>query len=115
MTHDPDQYNELVQPNVSLIMDDGYGGDRDDSSSDDNDGTTTGMTTNKNQPTPHDIVCKFIEESVKVVGLDVEVTGVEYHHHCDSTTSIIVDKAGTEALAASLGVKNPMRWRPYFP
>ena len=87
MTHDPDQYNELLQP-VSIIMD--------DNDVDNSDGTK-----------PHDMVCKFIEECVQVDGLEIEVTGVDY----DSK----IDKARTEELAASLGVDNPMRWRPYFP
>mmetsp|Transcript_30063 Transcript_30063/g.73022 ORF Transcript_30063/g.73022 Transcript_30063/m.73022 type:complete len:340 (-) Transcript_30063:184-1203(-) len=87
MTHDPDQYNELVQP---IMLDD-------DDVDNSNDGTKK----------PHDMVCKFIEESVQVDGLEVEVTGVDY----DSS----VDKTRTEVLAASLGVENPMRWRPYFP
>mmetsp|Transcript_30062 Transcript_30062/g.73021 ORF Transcript_30062/g.73021 Transcript_30062/m.73021 type:complete len:343 (-) Transcript_30062:113-1141(-) len=88
MTHDPDQYNELVQP---IMLDD-------DDVDNSNDGTKK----------PHDMVCKFIEESVQVDGLEVEVTGVDY----DSSK---VDKTRTEALAVSLGVDNPMRWRPYFP
>jgi MoaA/NifB/PqqE/SkfB family radical SAM enzyme len=76
MTHDPELYDELVQPSFL------------------------------NGAKPHSMVCKFIQESVQVPGLDVEVTGVDRQG--------IVDKSKTEALAASLGVTNPMRWRPYF-
>ena len=53
----------------------------------------------------HEVVCDFIVSAIDV-GLGVEVTGVD---------RIEVDKAATESLAKSLGVVDPVRWRPYFP
>lgn len=53
----------------------------------------------------HEMVCDFIVSALDV-GLDVEVTGVD---------RVEVDKAATEKLAKSLGVADPVRWRPYFP
>jgi hypothetical protein len=52
-------------------------------------------------------MCTFIRQAVKVDGdLEVEATAVDRPD---------VDKAKTEALAKSLGVTIPVRWRPYFP
>jgi hypothetical protein len=56
----------------------------------------------------HDIVCQFITDCVQVDGLDVELT-------CVDQPDVGIDKAKTEALAVSLGVTQPIRWRPYFP
>lgn len=53
----------------------------------------------------HEMVCDFIVSALDV-GLDVEVTAVD---------RVEVDKAATEKLAKSLGVTDPVRWRPYFP
>ena len=53
----------------------------------------------------HERVCRFIQQAVQV-GLQVEVTGV------DRTE---VNKEETEALAQSLGVTQPVRWRSYHP
>ena len=54
-----------------------------------------------------DTVCGFIREAVAVDGdLEVETTAIDRPD---------VDKAKTEALAESLGVTRPVRWRPYFP
>ena len=53
----------------------------------------------------HEMVCNFIVSALDV-GLGVEVTGVD---RAD------VDKAATEELAKTLGVADPVRWRPYFP
>jgi hypothetical protein len=52
----------------------------------------------------HGRVCRFIQQAVQA-GLEVEITGV------DRTD---VDKETTEALARSLKVSSPVRWRPYF-
>ena len=54
---------------------------------------------------PHDVVCQFIRTSLQT-GLTVEVTGVARPD---------VDQGKTEALAKSLGVTEPFRWRSYFP
>lgn len=52
-------------------------------------------------------VCNFIQDAASINGdLEIETTAVDRPD---------VDKAKTEALAASLGVTNPVRWRPYFP
>ena len=57
--------------------------------------------------TGFDVVCNFIQEAVRVNGdLEVELTAIDRPD---------VDKAKTEALAESLGVRMPVRWRPYFP
>ena len=59
------------------------------------------------QETGFETMCSFIKDSVNVEGdLEVEATAVERPD---------VDKVRTEALAVSLGVTNPVRWRPYFP
>lgn len=51
-------------------------------------------------------VCNFAQAATRVNGeLVVETTAVDRPD---------VDKAKTEALSASLGVENPVRWRPYF-
>lgn len=52
-----------------------------------------------------DVVCAFIGNCVDI-GLNVEVTGVDREE---------VDKEAAEELARSLGVIEPVRWRPYFP
>ena len=52
-----------------------------------------------------DVVCEFIGSCIDI-GLDVEVTGVDREE---------VDKEAAEELARSLGVVEPVRWRPYFP
>ena len=52
-----------------------------------------------------DVVCAFIGNCVDI-GLNVEVTGVDREE---------VDKVAAEELARSLGVIEPVRWRPYFP
>ena len=77
MTHDPGQYDELMKPNLA-----------------DNDDTTA-----------HEVVCLFIQESIKV-GLSVEATGVARED---------VSQAATEKLAKALGIEETFRWRPYFP
>ena len=52
-------------------------------------------------------MCNFVKDAVSVRGdLEVEATAVDRPD---------VDKAKTEALARSLGVTKPVRWRPYFP
>jgi TatD family-associated radical SAM protein len=53
----------------------------------------------------HERVCHFVQQAVQV-GLQVEVTGIEREG---------VDKAGTEALAQSLGVTEAFRWRSHHP
>jgi pyruvate-formate lyase-activating enzyme len=53
----------------------------------------------------HERVCRFIQQAIQV-GLEVEVTGVDREE---------VNKAETEALAISLGVTEPVRWRSYHP
>ena len=53
----------------------------------------------------HEMVCDFIVSALDV-GLGVEVTAVDRDE---------VDKVATESLAKSLGVVDPVRWRPYFP
>lgn len=53
----------------------------------------------------HERVCRFIQQAVKV-GLQVEVTGVDREE---------VNKGEMEALARSLGVTEPVRWRSYHP
>jgi pyruvate-formate lyase-activating enzyme len=53
----------------------------------------------------HERVCRFIQQAVQV-GLQVEVTGVDRAE---------VNKEETEALAQSLGVTEPVRWRSYHP
>lgn len=53
----------------------------------------------------HAVVQSFIKDAI-ATGLEVEVTGVDRPG---------VEKAGTEVLAAELGVTMPFRWRPYFP
>ena len=50
-------------------------------------------------------VREFIRSAVHV-GLQVETTAVDRPE---------VDKEETQKLATSLGVKGPVRWRPYFP
>lgn len=56
--------------------------------------------------TAHESVCHFITDALKC-GLGVEVTGVE---------SPDVDKEAMEKLATEqLGVKEKVRWRPFFP
>lgn len=52
----------------------------------------------------HFIVCEFIRQALRC-NLKVEVTGVDRPD---------VDKDATQQLASSLGVSNPIRWRPYF-
>ena len=52
----------------------------------------------------HAIVCQFIQQALEE-GLQVETTGIDRND---------VDKAATEALAKSLHVTKPFRWRPYF-
>jgi len=54
---------------------------------------------------PHDIVQSFIRAAVNA-GVQIEVTAVDRPQ---------VDKEKTEQLAVSLGVKDPIRWRRYFP
>jgi len=84
MTWNADQYNELVKPEL-------FGGvfDRD-----------------RPPEEGFERMCAFIRDAVKVEGdLEVEVTAVDRPD---------VDKAKTEALAKSLGVTIPVRWRPYF-
>ena len=56
--------------------------------------------------TPFDTVCGFVREAVSVPGMVVETTAVDRPD---------VDKVKTQALSESLGVKDPVRWRPYFP
>jgi hypothetical protein len=57
--------------------------------------------------TGFDTVCNFVRDAVTVDGeLEVEITAVDRPD---------VDKTKTEALAESLGVTTPVRWRPYFP
>ena len=50
-------------------------------------------------------VCQFIRNAIQS-GLDTEVTAIDRPD---------VNKTQTEALAMSLGVQPPVRWRPYFP
>lgn len=57
--------------------------------------------------TGFDTMCSFVNDAVQVDGdLEVETTAVDRPD---------VDKAKTEFLAESLGVKRSVRWRPYFP
>jgi hypothetical protein len=84
ITADPQQYKEIVQPVMA------------------GDDESVGRTFDN----AHDIVCRFIEEAVRVEGLEVETTAVARDD---------VDKARTEELSQSLGVVTPVRWRPYFP
>lgn len=86
MTAIPEQYQDLMQP--MLVS----------SPIKDNAGDAPTMTA-------HGRVCRFIESAVKV-GLDVETTGVDRPE---------VNKLQAEDLATKLGVRNPFRWRPYFP
>jgi len=53
----------------------------------------------------HARVCSFVQQAVKV-GMKVEITAVDREE---------VNKPKTEALAASLGVQAPVRWRSYYP
>lgn len=55
--------------------------------------------------TAHERVCSFLQQAVSA-GLSVEVTGVDRSE---------VNKSETEALAASLGVRAPVRWRSHHP
>ena len=58
-------------------------------------------------PNAFETVCSFIQDAVNVDGdLGIETTAVDRPD---------VDKSKTEALATSLGVTTPVRWRPYFP
>lgn len=88
MTYDPDQYDDIMKPNVpeSIV-----------SSSTDNRINA--------QLRPHVVVCQFIQSAIKA-GLTVEATGVARQD---------VNHRKTEALAANLGIQGKIRWRPYFP
>jgi pyruvate-formate lyase-activating enzyme len=63
------------------------------------------QSTSSEELKAHQRVCRFIQQAVQV-GLQVEVTGVDREE---------VNKAATEALALSLGVTEPVRWRSYHP
>ena len=100
MTWDAKQYNDLVRPVLPrTIKNNNNPKNNDDPKNNDNDGTTT--------VDAFDIMCKFIKDAVQVHGLDVETTAVDRPD---------VDKVKTEMFASkTLGVTNPVRWRPYFP
>ena len=53
----------------------------------------------------HKTVLKFIQKALQI-GLGVEVTAVKQPG---------VNSHKTDELAKSIGVKNPVRWRPFFP
>mmetsp|Transcript_35015 Transcript_35015/g.70816 ORF Transcript_35015/g.70816 Transcript_35015/m.70816 type:complete len:292 (-) Transcript_35015:1961-2836(-) len=53
----------------------------------------------------HGIVCNFVREAVSL-GLNVEITAVDRND---------IDKKSAGDLALSLGVSEPIRWRPYYP
>jgi len=82
MTHDPDQYEDLMQP------------------------VRINECNNEHNDTPHQRVQTFVRACVEH-DLMVDVTAVERPG--------LVDKVKTEALAAALGVTQPVRWRKYFP
>ena len=88
MTHDPDQYDELMQPVVVTS-------DHSSSSS---------SSSSSNNLRPHDVVCRFIYHALEA-GLTVEATGVKHED---------VNAVATEEFAHSLGIKEKFRWRPYF-
>jgi hypothetical protein len=99
MTWDAKQYNDLVRPVLPRATKNNYNpNNNDDPKNNDNDDTTT--------VDAFDIMCKFITDAVQVHGLDVETTAVDRPD---------VDKVKTEMFASkTLGVTNPVRWRPYF-
>ena len=109
VTSDPIQYNDIMQPCLLSVFDDGDTNNKNTSVDQHHPTTAT---------TPHEMVQQFIKTVADVVSkqsmdndaksplLSIEITAIDRPD---------VDNETLSKCITSLGVTTPIRWRPYFP